>query len=93
MGGKLLCLMTAVALLCSSGAASGHEVVRLTDNQLDVVTAGASLDQVPPVSSFLVNGANAAGGVNQFSPSIATLIPTVTNLNLCIFCVTSTPSK
>lgn len=93
MGGKLFCLMTVSALLYSSGAASGHEVVRLTDNQLDIVTAGASPDQVPPVASFLVNGANGAGGVNQFSPSIAALVPTVTNLNLCIFCVTNTPSK
>ena len=93
MGGKLLYLTTVAALLCSSGAASGHEVVRLTDKQLDTVTAGGSLDQVPPVSSFLVNGANGPGGVNQFSPSIATLVPTITNLNLCIFCVTTPTPK
>jgi hypothetical protein len=93
MGGKLLCLMSAATLLCSSGAASARDAVRLTDNQLDTVTAAGSLEQMPPVASFLVNGANGPGGVNQFSPSIATLVPTITNLNLCIFCVTTTTPK
>ena len=90
MSGKLLCLMTTAGLLCSINAASAREAVRLTDDQLDRVTAGAELTQMPPVTSFLVNGSNGAGGVNQLSPSIATLVPTVTNLNLCLFCITTT---
>ena len=90
MSAKLLCLMTTAGLFCSVGAPSAREAVRLTDDQLDRVTAGAELTQLPAVTSFLVNGSNGTGGVNQFSPSIATLIPTITNLNLCIFCVTTT---
>jgi hypothetical protein len=91
MSGKLLCVMTTAGLLCSVGATSAREVVRLTDDQLDRVTAGAQPTQMPSVTSFLVNGSNGTGGINQFSPSIATLIPTTTNLNLCIFCITTTP--
>jgi hypothetical protein len=89
MSGKLLCLMTA-GLLCSIGAANAREAARLTDEQLDRVTAGAELTQTPSMTSFLVNGSNGAGGINQFSPSIATLIPTMTNVNLCVFCVITT---
>jgi hypothetical protein len=90
MSGKLLCLMTTAGLLCSIGATNAREAVRLTDEQLDRVTAGAELSQIPSVTSFLVNGSNGAGGINQFSPSIAAFVPTVTNLNLCIFCITTT---
>jgi hypothetical protein len=93
MSGKLLSLITVTALLFASGVVSGREVVRLTDDQLDNVTAGGEANQLTPVASFLVNGSNGPGGVNQFSPSIATLVPTVTNLNLCIFCVTTTMPK
>ena len=93
MNGYLPCLIIAGALLSSIGGASAREAVRLTDDQLDGVTAGGSLNQLPSVASFLVNGANGTGGVNQFSPSVATLVPTVTNLNLCIFCVTTTTPK
>lgn len=92
MSGRATVLVT-VALLSAIGTASAREVVRLTDDQLDSVTAGDSLNQIPAVASFLVNGANGTGGVNQFSPSIATLVPTVTNLNLCVFCVTTTTPK
>jgi hypothetical protein len=93
MSGYSICLVIAAALVSSIGAASAREAVRLTDEQLDSVTAGNSLNQVPSLASFLVNGANGPGGVNQFSPSIATLVPVVTNLNLCIFCVTTTTPK
>ena len=93
MASKLLCLMTATVLLCSTGVASGRQAVRLTDAELDRVTAGASPDQMLPLGSLLVNGANGPGGINQFSPSVATLVPTVTNLNLCIFCVTTSMPK
>lgn len=90
MSGKLLSLMTTAGLLCAIGTAHAREAARLTDEQLDRVTAGAELAQTPPMTSFLVNGSNGAGGINQFSPSIATLIPTMTNVNLCVFCITTT---
>ena len=93
MSGKLLVLASAAALLCSIAATSAREPVRLADDQLDKITAGSDLSQTPLVASLLVNGSNGPGGVNQFSPSIATLIPTITTLNLCLFCVTSTASK
>jgi hypothetical protein len=93
MSGKLLCLISAATLLSSIAVTSAREPVRLTDDQLDKTTAGSDLSQMPLVESLLVNGSNGPGGVNQFSPSIATLVPTVTNLNLCIFCVTSTAHK
>jgi hypothetical protein len=89
MSGKLLCLLIAAALLSSIGATSAREAVHLTDVQLDSVTAGADLTQVPVIASFLANGSNGPGGVNQFSPSIATLVSTITNLNMCILCVTA----
>jgi len=93
MSGKLLCLISAASLLSSITATSAREPVRLTDDQLEKITAGSNPSQMPLVESLLVNGSNGSGGVNQFSPSIATLIPTVTNLNLCIFCVTSAARK
>jgi hypothetical protein len=87
MSGKLLILVTLAALLSTMNAPSARELVRLTDNQLDNVTAGADFSQMPPLTSLLVNGSNGAGGVNQFSPSIATLVPTVTSVNVCVFCI------
>jgi hypothetical protein len=93
MSGKLLCLLTASALLSSIGATSAREPVPLTDAQLDTVTAGSDPNQLPLVASFLVNGANGPGGVNQFSPSIATLVPTITSLNICVLCVTTATPK
>jgi hypothetical protein len=93
MSAKLLYLISAAALLSSIAVADAREAVRLTDAQLDNITAGSDLNQMPLVESLLVNGSNGSGGVNQFSPSIATLVPTITNLNLCVFCVTSTAHK
>jgi len=89
MGGKLLCLISGATLLSSIAGTSAREPVRMTDNQLDKITAGSDPGQMPLVESLLVNGSNGPGGVNQFSPSIATLVPTITNLNLCVFCVTT----
>jgi hypothetical protein len=86
---KLLYLATAAALISLIGTANAKQLVSLTDAQLDRVTAGAGAEQIPTIATFLVNGSNGAGGVNQFSPSIATLVPTITNLSLCIFCVTT----
>ena len=93
MNGKLLFLVTVAASLSMMNAPSARELVRLTDNQLDNVTAGVDFSQMPALTSLLVNGSNGAGGVNQFSPSIATLIPTITNVNLCVFCVTTATNR
>jgi hypothetical protein len=93
MSGKHLYLLTSVALLCSIGAATAREAVRLTDAQLDRVTAGADLSQIPFITSLLANGSNGPGGVNQFSPSIATLVPTLTNINVCVLCVTAAQGR
>jgi hypothetical protein len=93
MNGKVLSLVTAAALLSSIGAPSAQGPMRLSDDQLDKVTAGANFSEMPALNSFLVNGSNGAGGVNQFSPSIATVVPTITNVDLCVFCVTTAPHK
>ena len=71
MSGKFLYLISAAALLSSIAIADAREAVRLTDAQLDNITAGSDLNQMPLVESLLVNGSNGSGGVNQFSPSIA----------------------
>jgi len=92
MSGKLLCL-TAAALLSSIGATSAREAVRLTDAQLDKVTAGADVGQMPSIVSFLANGSNGPDGVNQFSPSIATIVQTLANINVCVLCVTAATGR
>jgi hypothetical protein len=93
MSGKLLCLLAMAAGLSSVGPTSAGQPVSLTDAQLDNVTAGADMGQIPIIASFLANGANGPGGVNQFSPSIATLVPTITSLNICVLCVTTATPK
>jgi hypothetical protein len=93
MSGKLLCLVTAAVLISSINAPRARELVRLTDSQLDNVTAGAEFGQMPALTSLLVNGSNGPGGVNQFSPSIATLVPTITSVNLCVFCVSTATNR
>jgi hypothetical protein len=84
MSGKLLSIVTAAALLVSVGMANAKEPVKLSDHQLDKVTAGAVNVQPSRNLSFLANGAGGRGGVNQFSPSTATVtqtnIPTAFNL-------------
>lgn len=84
MSGKLLSLVAAAALLTSIGAANAKDPVRLTDGQLDKVTAAARNTQVPVNAALFANGAGGGGGVNQFSPSTATVtqtnIPTALNL-------------
>jgi hypothetical protein len=79
MSSELLCLVAAAALLSLAGTANGREVVRLTDFQLDKVTAGADSSQGPLIASFVSQG-NKGGGVSMFSPSIATLVPTITKI-------------
>ena len=90
MTSELLCLATAAALLSLVGTASGREAVRLTDVQLDKVTAGANASQQSLIESFLSNGNGS--GVSLFSPAIAIIVPTIADLNLCVFCVT-TPTR
>jgi hypothetical protein len=93
MSGKHLCLLTAAVLLSSIAATSAREPVRLTDAQLDKVTAGADLTELPLAASLLANGANGPGGVNQFSPSIATVVQTISSLNICVLCITTATPK
>jgi hypothetical protein len=81
---KLLGLVAAAALLISAGAANAKDPVKLTNGQLDKVTAGARVVQIPTNVAAFANGAGGAGGVNQFSPSTATVTQTnlATGLNL-----------
>jgi len=87
MCGKLLGFVAAVALLVSVGVANAKDPVKLSDGQLDKVTAGAANIAIPVVSSFLANGASGLGGVNQFSPSTATVTQTVIPTQLNLFTV------
>jgi hypothetical protein len=88
MSGKLIALAAAAALLVSAGAANAKDPVKLTNGQLDNVTAGARNVQIPTNAALFANGAGGGGlgggGVNQFSPSTATVtqtnIPTAFNL-------------
>ena len=81
---KLIAFAAAAALLVSAGAANAKDPVKLTNGQLDKVTAGARVVQIPTSIAMLANGASGAGGVNQFSPSTATVTQTnlATGLNL-----------
>jgi hypothetical protein len=90
MSNELLCLATATALLSLVGTANGREAVRLTDVQLDKVTAGANTSQESLIASFVSNGNGS--GVSLFSPAIAIVVPTIADLNICVLCVT-TPTR
>src|SRR5262249_33704906 len=81
MNGKLLGFAAAAALLAAIGTANAKDPVKLNDSQLDKVTAGAANVQVPIAAAIFANGST---GVNQFSPSTATVTQTntVTGLNL-----------
>ena len=87
MSGKLLRIVAAAALLVSAGAANAKEPVKLTDHQLDKVTAGASVTQIPVAAAIFSNGAGGLGGVNSFSPSTATVTQPVSNLGFNAFTV------
>jgi hypothetical protein len=83
MSGKLVSLLAAAALLASVGVANAKDPVRLTNGQLDKVSAGAANLQSATNKAVLANGSSGKG-VNQFSPSTATVSQTntVTSLNL-----------
>jgi hypothetical protein len=84
MSGKFLGLVAAAAMLASIGAANAKDPVRLTEGQLDKVTAGATNNLIPVNAALFANGSNGKGGVNQFSPATATVTQTniPTSLNL-----------
>jgi hypothetical protein len=87
MKGKLLSLVAAVALLASIGVANAKEPVKLSDGQLDKVTAGAFNVQIPTAAALVANGAGGRGGVNQFSPSTATVTQTVVPTSFNLFTI------
>jgi len=87
MSGRLLSLAVAAALLASVGVANAQDPLKLTDGQLDKVTAGAFNFAIPVAASFLANGAGGAGGTNQFSPSTATVTQTIVPTQLNLFTV------
>jgi len=90
MSGKLLATVAAAALLVSASMANAKDPVKLTDHQLDKVTAGAQNFQIPVAASFLANGAGGGGtggGINQFSPSTATVTQTVVPTQLNLFTI------
>jgi hypothetical protein len=84
MSDKLLALVAAAALLVSAGAANAKDPIKLTSGQLDKVSAGAANTQLPINAALFANGSSGWGGVNQFSPSTATVTQTnsATALNL-----------
>ena len=82
VGRKMFIIL--ITLLCFVGSAYAREATRLTDAQLDKVTAGVEGIRLPPMSSFLSNNNS---GISQFSPAVATLVPTLTNLNICVICI------
>jgi hypothetical protein len=91
MYGKLLGFVAAAALLALASAANAQDPVKLTSGQLDRVTAGAANNALPVAASFLANGAGGGnrggGGVNQFSPSTATVTQTIIPTQLNLFTV------
>jgi hypothetical protein len=78
--------IAAITLLVGAGTANAREAIRLTDTELRKITAGTAVAGVPIIASLLTNGSS---GVSQFSPAVATLVPTITSLNICVFCVTT----
>ena len=86
MIGKLTALAAPAELLVSAGAEDAQDPVELTNGQLDKVTAGAFNAALPVAASFLANGAGGYG-VNQFSPSTATVTQTVIPTQLNLFTV------
>jgi hypothetical protein len=73
--------------LASIGVAGAKEPLKLTDHQLDKVTAGASVTQMPVAAAIFSNGAGGMSGINQFSPSTATVTQPITNLGFNLFTI------
>ena len=87
MSRKLLSIVAAAALLVSVGVANAKEPVKLSDHQLDKVTAGAFNVQIPSAAALVANGAGGSGGANQFSPSTATVTQTVVPTSFNLFTI------
>jgi len=65
MHGKIVSLAAAVALLASVGIANAKGPVKLTEGQLDKITAGASPTSASVAANVATTGAlNFAGAVN-----------------------------
>ena len=65
MSGKVVGLVAAAALLASLGIANAEGPVKLTDGQLDKITAGASPTSASVAANVATTGAlNFAGAVN-----------------------------
>ena len=80
MSGKILSFVAAGALLISIGA-NAKEPVKLTEVQLDKVTAGADVSARNRIRTSVFND-NSGGGVLLFSPQTNVVTPTLTNLSL-----------
>jgi len=87
MGSKLLGLVAAAALLLSVGVANAKDPVKLTNGQLDKVTAGANNLQALKNAALVATGAGGKGGINQFSPSTATVTQTNSAVGLNLFTI------
>jgi hypothetical protein len=66
MRSKVVGLLTAAALLASIGTASAKDPVKLTDNQLDKVTAGATAADILAFSTATLN--NLVANSNSTAP-------------------------
>ncbi len=87
MRAKIFSTVTAALLVLALGSANAKEPMKLSDHQLDKVTGGASVTQVPILATILANGTNGTGGVNSFSPSTTTVVPTQTLVGLNLFTI------
>jgi len=84
MSGKLLSFVAASALLVSVGAANAKEPVKLTEVQLDKVTAGANTNTRSRINTHIYQD-NSGGGVLLFSPQTAIVTPTLTPTVVSLF--------
>jgi hypothetical protein len=83
---KLVAAIAATVLLATFGIANAKEPVKLSDKQLNKVTAGAFNANVPIAAALVANGAG-PHGVNQFSPSTTTVTQTQSALGLNLFTI------
>ena len=87
MSGKLLGLMAAAALLASLGAANAKDPVKLTDGQLDKVTAGNSF-QIPVTANFPAGAGfnNVLAVPGNLSSGVITSPVTIATPVICTLC-------
>jgi hypothetical protein len=84
---RLIAAVAATVLVATFGMANAKEPVKLSDKQLNKVTAGAFNANLPVADALVGNGAGGYGGINQFSPSTATVTQTQTALGLNLFTI------